>query len=240
MKKSIKEQLIEGKYEYLNNGTPYSEESFSISREEKPSGKYTFEASTHTRVRTGEFLKILISYLTTTNFEPLNVRIERQLGDKNSIETFDIDQKTSNVSYKFESADKVESFNKIVSGRFHFATPCFSLSMLMTQMRKLDPVHRTPYTIITSKNIWDYEEPFQEEEVYVELQSLDPAKINISGKELTATHCKLLQVDENGTIATEGHDIYLSKYYSVPYQGDFGNGITIQIDKLKNFSSQRI
>jgi hypothetical protein len=237
---AIKEKLVEGKYIYYMHEAPYSEESFSVSKDDKQQGNYYFEAETHTRVKTGEFLRVNISYTLTGSFEPLNIRIERLLGDKTSVEEFDVDQKTSEVSYVFTCGDITQRFSKIVNGKFHFATPSFSILMLMTHMKKIDPVHRTPYTIVTSKNIWTYEGPFSEEEVYVELQSLDQTQINIGGKDLKATHCKLLQVDENGTIAIEGHDIYLSKYFSIPYKGIFGEDLIIQIDKLKNYEAQRI
>jgi hypothetical protein len=237
---SVKEKLIEGKYIYYMHESPYSEESFSVSKDDRVQGNYYFVADIHTRVKTGEFLKINIQYTLTSSFEPLNVRIERRLGDKKSIEEYDIDQKTSNVSYIFSCDYDTKRYKKIVNGKFHFATPCFSLLMLMTHMKKIDSIHRTPYTIVTSNNIWDYEGPFSEEEVYVELQSLDPTMINVGGKDLKATHCKLLQVDENGTIATEGHDIFLSKYFSIPYKGVFGEDLIIQIDKLKNYETQRI
>lgn len=233
-------KLLEGKYFYYENKNPYSEENFQVSKEDKSQGNYFFNAQTNTRVKTGEFLKVDIKYTLNGEFEPLEVEITRLLGGNKSTELFLVDNKKSEVVYKFINDQSEDIFSKIVSGRFHFATPCFSLSMLMTHMRKIDPVHRTPYTIITSKNIWNYNAPFTEEEIYVELQSLDPAKINISGKELKATHCKLLQVDENGTIATEGHDIYLSKYFSIPYYGRFSDSLKIEIDRLKNFESQRI
>ena len=234
------ETLIEGKYNYYQGDHIYSEESFRLNHEDRSNGNYFFDVSTNTRVKTGEFLRVKIKYILNNEFEPTMVSITRMLGPKKSIELFNIDQKTSTVTYEFDDGNSTQYFEKIVSGRFHFATPSFSLSMLMTHMRKIDPVHRTPYTIITSKNIWEYSAPFQEEEIYVELQSLDLATINIGGNDLKASHCKLLQVDENGTIATEGYDIYLSKYYSIPYVGYFADNIKIEIDKLKNFDRPTI
>lgn len=232
------ELLLQGKYNYIQNDKVYSEENFTIKREDKANENFLLESETLTRTRTGEFLKTLTEYGFTSKFNTTHVKVRRLLGDKSSLEEVNANHRQKMCTYTFSSNNTKQS-NEIYFGAYvHFAAPCFVASMLMTQMKKIDPVHRTQYSILTSQNIWDYQGEAQESTVYVELQEMEPVTIELGGNDLKATHCKLLQVDENGTIATSGHDLYLSKYFGIPYRGIFEDGIVIEIENLKNFESK--
>jgi len=232
------ELLLEGKYNYLQQDKLYSEENFTLKKEDKPNGNYLLEAETLTRTRTGEFLKTIIQYAFTSKFNTKEVSVKRLLGPKSSTETVTANHRDKTCKYTFQNNDVKHNQDIYFGGYVHFATPCFVSSMLMTQMKKIDPVHRTQYSILTSENIWDFKEEAKEQDVYVELQEMEPVMIELGGNELKATHCKLLHVDENGTIAMEGHNIFLSKYFGIPYRGIFDGGITIEIEKLKNYESK--
>lgn len=232
------ELLLKGKYIYLQDNKPYSEENFILKREDKPNGSFLLESETLTRTRTGEFLKTLTEYGFTANFNTTHVSVRRLLGDKSSVEEIKVNQRQKIATYTF-TKDNSKQSNEIYFGAYvHFAAPCFVTSMLMTQMKKIDPVHRTQYSVLTSQNIWDYQGEAEEQSVYVELQEMEPVTIELGGNELKATHCKLLQVDENGTIASSGHDLYLSKYFGIPYRGIFDDNVVIEIDTLKNYESK--
>jgi len=232
------ETLLEGKYNYLQDGKVYSEENFTLKKEDKPNGDYLLEAETLTRTRTGEFLKTIIQYGFTEKYLSTQIKVQRLLGPRASEEYIRVNQREKTCHYTFTSDDVKRNKEIYFTGYLYFATPCFCASMLMTQMKKIDPVHRTQYSILSSENIWEYKDQIKDHDVYVEIQELEPVNIQIGTNNLKATHCKLLQVDENGTIATEGHNIFLSKYHSIPYRGIFDNGIVIEIDSLKNFESK--
>lgn len=230
-------KVIEGSYQYYQDGTSYSEENFKLLTEDKSQGNYYLKAEVLSRVKTGEFLKIISEYEFNHAFEPLNVSITRTLGDKESKESYLIDQKNKNVRYTFKDEDNSHKYEKIITGKPHFATPCFSGCMMMTLSRKIDAVHKTPYTIITSDNIWDYKAPFYEKEVFVELMSLDPRIIEIGGNELKTTHCKLIE-SKDYNASNSGFDIYLSKYYSIPYKIVFSENFYIEVERLKHFENK--
>jgi hypothetical protein len=232
------EIILEGQYKYLQDSKVYSEENFKLTKEDRVNGEYILEAETLTRTRTGEFLKTTTQYGFTENYHTTNVSVQRTLGPRSSEEKIHVNQREKTCLYTFSADDKKHNQELYFSGYLCFATPCFSASMLMTQMKKIDPVHRTQYSILSSENIWEYTKEVKEHDVYVELQELEPVSIVIANNDLKATHCKLLQVDENGTIATEGHNIYLSKNHSIPYKGIFDGGIVIEIEKLKSFESK--
>lgn len=233
----FQEKLLEGKYNYYQNGHIYCEEHFKVFREESKHGNYSFQAELMSRVDTGEFLKIYVDYELNHHFEPLNVKVKRSLGGSKSTEKFSISAKDKNLRYTFQGVDGSHEQEKIVTGKHHIATPAFSTSMLMTQHRKIDPVHRTAYDVLTSNNIWSYESPYHESTVHIELMKLEPVNIRIQGHELQATHCNIYETDKFQNPGASGYPVYVSKYYQIPYLAEFPNGIRIEIERLKNFES---
>lgn len=229
-------KILQGKYNYTSQNKIYSEENFKIFKEEDRKLNYVFKSEILSRVKTGEFLKIYVTYRVNQHFDPINVEIERLMGQKESFEKFQIDPKTKNYHYILKGIDSTETYDKIISSRPHIATPSFLTSMLMTNQKRLDPVQRTTYTIVTSNNVWNFEEPFREKTIIAELQSLEPKDIIVNKKSLKATHCKLLH-ENQGTSTASGHDIYLSKHFNIPYLGVFSDDLRIEIDHLRSFQA---
>lgn len=233
---SIQEKIFEGKYNYFNQGQKYTEEFFTISKENTNQGHVFFNAEILSRVRTGEFLKIYVEYEIDSRYDPVQVVIKRQLGPKKSVESFDFNGKTKSISYSFDTENQKNVFEKVITSLPHVGTPAISTSMLMVNQKKIDPVQRTPYVILSSENIWEYQSGFSEQSLFIELQELDPQEIDIEGNKLKAMFCKLLQVDAKGAIQDLEHKIYLSKHYYVPYLASFGNEIEVKIEYLKQLN----
>lgn len=235
---SNRDKVIEGKFNYFLDGSQYTQEEFRVFKDANAKANLNFEAEVTSRVKTGEFLKVACQYRFTSKFVPIKCSITRSMGENTSEEIFLFDDKTKNVSYEFNANGKTKRHEKVITSKPHVAAPCFSLSMLMVNAKKIDPVQRTPYTLLSTQNIWDYHGPFVEQEIYLELQELEPIKINIDGKQLKATHCKILQVNDKGTIIDGGDDVYLSKHYYIPYYGKFKNDLTIKIETLKHYEDK--
>ena len=109
----------------------------------------------------------------------------------------------------------------------------------MINAKKLDPVHRTTYSVITSSNIWDYQGPFVEKDIVLELQDLEQIPLKVSDKDLKATHCKIVYFDEKGQIRDHYDDIYMSKYNFIPYKAVFSDGLQIEVETLRNYEQHR-
>ncbi len=236
---SIREKIIDGKYNYFNKGNIYTEEIFNVQREGGLQGNLIFNSEVMSRVHTGEFLKIIVEYEVTKSFEPVNVRIVRQLGAKTSTEEYSINDKTKNYVYSFDNGGmRPHYYEKIMSHMNHIIAPSFVTSMLMVNHKKIDPVQRTPYQLISSENIWDYQGNFSEKEIYLELMELEPQNIQIDDNDLKATHCKMMQVDDKGTIIDDEQHIWLSKHFNIPYMAKFGNDFEIMVETLKNYENR--
>lgn len=236
---SYTEKILEGKYNYLNAGQIYSEETFLLLTESKKQGNYIFKSEVLSRVRTGEFLKVYVEYEVTHQFDPIRVNIKRLLGDKSSVEEYYIDQKTKNIIYDFTDTNgKVFSSNRFVPGKTHIGTPCFFTSMLSINSKPLDPVHRASYQLITSNNIWEYEDTFMEKEFFLELQNIEAVNIQIGGKDLKASYCKLHETNTKHIDQSVAHDIYLSKHFYVPYKAIFSDTLEIEVESMKRYNDE--
>ena len=237
---AFKEKLFEGKYIYTAKGKEYSQEDFSVLREDKLQGNFFYQAEVLSRMSTGEFLRIDVKAEFSNEFEPLEYSIVRSLGAKESQETFSINQKNKLVSYLFEGSGDTNRFEKIVNSKPHIASPCFSMSTVMINAKRLDPVQRTPYTVITSDNVWTYQGPFTEEDVFIEFQDIEQVPLEIQGKELNASRCKVLRLDKKGRVQPDFQEVYLSKHQNIPYKAVFPNEIEIVIDHLRSFEDSKV
>ena len=232
----FQEKIIEGKYNFIKDKTTHCEEFFNLFQDSSPQGNYTFNSEILSRVETGEFLKIYVDYELTHQFEPVSVRIKRSLGSKKSTERYAVNQKDKVLQYSFTSKLGSGDFEKQINSKFHISCPSFASNLAMTQHRKPDPVHRTPYIVISSNNIWKYENPFHEGNIHVELVNSEPRAIKMrSGHEVQAIHMKLFDEDRLSNPHGKGHDFYVSKYYQIPYKVDFLNGISVEIESMKNY-----
>jgi len=233
---AYQEKIIEGKFNFYKDNQRYCEEFFKLYQEPNAQGNYMFNSEILSRVETGEFLKIYVDYELNYQFEPISLRVKRSLGAKKSTERFAINQKDKTVQYQFSSKLGSGDMEKPVNGKFHLSSPSFATSFSMTHHKKPDPVHRTPYLVISSANIWKYEAPFQETTLHIELVNSEPKNIKLSdSREVQAVHHKVFEEDRLSNPHGVGQDFYLSKYYQIPYKAQFNNGIIIEVENLKNF-----
>lgn len=234
---SIDEKVLEGKYIFLQNDEQYSEESFTLMREDSINGNFLYQSDILCRVPSGEFLKINVDYETTNSFDPVSVKVFRSLGDKTSTEQYSIDLVDKRVQYTFTNNDNTEVYEKSLTGKFHISTPAFVTSTLMTQMKKISITQKTIYNVITADNIWTYQNPFSESSIEVELRSLDSVEITLNEKALNTTHCQIRELTNENSGATETADFYLSKHFNIPYKAIFPANVEVRIDRLRTFET---
>lgn len=234
------DKILEGSYTYLNQSKEYSLENFEVwKKKEGPYLTYLFQAEILTRVSTGEFLKIGVEYVVNHHFDPIQVRIIKTLGKNKTEEKYEVDPISKEVSYSFQS-EKSEPcvYKKIILGKFQIATPSFLTSFLMVQSKKIDPMHRTQYDILTSDNAWSYEKPFWEKTIYIELMSIEPVPINIGKKQINAMWYCIFENDQTSRTTETGVPFYISKHLGIPYKANFTEDVTVEISKLKDLSKE--
>jgi hypothetical protein len=228
------DKIYEGGYTYFRDGQKYSEENFEVYRDDSVMQHHRFKAEVITRVKTGELLKVNTMYLTNKNFEPLEVEIIKTLGPNAVTERYKYNTTDKLLNYHFEKNGERDHFEKIISTRFAIATPAFSTNMIMLETKKLDPVHKTEYLVITTDNIWDYQGPFKEKRIFVEQKDRE-VEFKIDKKPLSATLCHVFDEKEVNNSEPKSVDYYISKHLSLPYKMSVEN-ITIQINYLRDLT----
>ena len=234
---SIDEKVLEGKYIFLKEGVQYSEESFEVLMDNSINGNYLYKSEILCRVPSGEFLKINVDFETSNSFDPLSVKVFRSLGDKTSTEQYKVDPKDKQVFYSFHGNSDEQTFERNISGKFHISTPAFVTSTLMTQMKKISATQKTLYNVLSTNNIWTYENHFQETAIELELKSLDAVEIKLNDKDLATMHCQIREATNENTKSAEAGDFYLSKHFNIPYKATFPGEIEVKIDRLKTFKN---
>ena len=230
------EQIVQGKYNYFQAKKIYCEENFEIIKQNSARGDVVFRSEVLSRSQNGEFLKIEIEYRTTHDFSPKEVTISRFMGGRKSVETFDIISNDKIVSYKFESDSGVQYKEINYSGILQVATPAISTSFICTLKKRIDPVHRSYYTILQSSNVWDYESGPTIHDLIIEQVDLNTVNIKVADLNVAATHCAILldsdSADTNPT-GKDNEEVFFSKHFSLPYKVVFKDYVTVEVAELK-------
>ena len=234
----VKEELISGKYIYRKNGREYSEENFKIFHVENTQGNFFINSEILSRVSTGEFLKVQVDYELSREFDPFKLKIRRSLGRRQSVERYDVDPKNHNIRYSFRGDNSEESYEKIVNGKFFITTPSFCTSTMMTMGRRFDPLQKTQYHILSSRNILDFEEPFQEGHLIIEHVQAEQVEITLNNQNLKSTLIHLYKQNKNEMIQEERTPFYLSKHMNLPYRAKINDDVTIEVDNLRIHESK--
>jgi hypothetical protein len=232
---SLNEKIYEGGYTYFRDGQKYSEETFDVFKDDSVHQFHTFSSQVITRVKTGELLKVNVDYQCNKHFEPIQVRIKKSMGNNYVTERYNFDVKEKLLRYNFESETQNESYEKVIQGRFAIATPAFLTNMLMLETKKLDPINKTEYLIVTANNTWQYEGPFVEQRLYAELKDRE-AELKINKTDLKSTLIHVYDEAQVNANAHAGIEYYISNHISLPYQANFGE-LIVQINHLKDLGS---
>lgn len=170
------------------------------------------------RIESGEFLKILVTFEMNQGFLPVMSRIERSLGSHYSHELYRVDLTTHELHYTFQNSQHTQEYRAPFNTKHYITSPAFSTSCFCLQTKKIDTTSRTPITLVSSPNTWTYEGPPKENVVYAEHNSHEAGNFVIGGKQLMATQVSFFEEDASGVANDEPADFYISKYFSIPYQ----------------------
>jgi hypothetical protein len=216
------EILIDGSYLYYQNGVNYSQEDFKLVHIQ---GNHTYQLYSEitSRIETGEFLKILVQYEMNQHFTPTFVRIEKSVGNKYAQEIYKIDTVNLEMHYTFQNSQMSQDFHRNISAKHYLATPAVSTAGMFTMTKKFDATGRTPVILISTDNDWTYKGPPTEKVIYAEFKARDAADFRLNNTPLTASHLCLYERDASHIEQDPPVDLYLSKYYSIPYQLEHGN-----------------
>ena len=218
MNKNV-EIILEGSYLYYQEDTHYADENFKLVKS-FGSPNLIFYSEILSRLKTGEFLKVIVKYEMNQHFVPVFVRIERSVAEKYSLEIYQIDTSNMEMNYSFDCSGKQHEFKKNISPKHYLTSPAFCTSGVFTLSKKLDSIGRTSVILLSSENEWNYVGHPSERIIYADMKAGDVQELNINGNLLNASYLRLYQHDSThiDTSSDSPVEIHLSKYFGVPYQ----------------------
>lgn len=228
------EVVVEGSYNYLQKNKLYSTENFKLSRRLE-SHSYFFEAEILSRIETGEFLKVKVFYELNPNMTPIIMRVEKSLGEKHSIETFEVNLQENQLAYEFSSDGQHKRLVKHHTNKHYLASPAVCTSAVFSLTKKFDNTGRTPIVLVAGHNSWIVDEATPVENlVYGEFNNRETVDLKIGEQELEAHCLSIFNRDSLGVtnISEERIDLMLSKHFSIPYQL-IENDLLVEIKSLK-------
>jgi hypothetical protein len=211
------EILLEGSYLYFSQETNYSQENFKLVQFPDNQSFHIY-AEILSRIENGEFLKIMVRYEMNQHFHPLFVRIEKSLGNRYSQEVFKYDPRSQELHYTFQNSQKTQEFKRILNSKHYITSPAFASSVIWTLSKKFDATGRTPVTLVSTQNMWDYEHPPEEKLVFAEFKTRELPDFRINNASLSASHLCIYENDSSSASVEAPVEIFISKHYAIPYQ----------------------
>jgi hypothetical protein len=227
------EKLFEGKYVYSKDGESFSQEEFKVFKR-LDTTTLVYQSEILSRVSTGELLKIECNYEINNQWSPVEVNVEKHLGDMYSEESYYVNANTQSVNYEFRTQDKVVNKERPTPPKFQISTPAFLTSMLCTQQKSFSSMGRSQFSLLASNNEWECRYPLEDQYLYIEYKSHENEDIVINGQELANTRCSLYRHDAIENVQERPTIVYLSKHIGIPYVLEIPQeNLRIEIKTLK-------
>lgn len=211
------ELILEGSYVYLQKDVNYCQENFKL-LQTLDNGNYHLHAEILSRIETGEFLKLFVRYELTSAFVPLQLRLEKSIGNRFAEEIFAIDPVEHELNYTFKSSQGTHEFKRPYNNAKHqLASPAFCTSILFTLNKKMNATGRTPVILVSSSNEWTYEKPPGDQLIFAEFRAREVKDFQLNNNHLSASHLCLYEHDSTSSENEVPVDVFVSKHHNIPY-----------------------
>ncbi|RLA64801.1 MAG: hypothetical protein DRQ88_10270 [Epsilonproteobacteria bacterium] len=217
-------KLYRGAYDYYENGKRYCTETFEIF-ENHQDQIYIFKADILGRAPTGEVLTVKVDYKISKRFAPIAVRVEKLLGSRVALETYNFDLKENIMNYKFISEGDIGETQIQTKHKVHIATPAICTSLLFLKSKRLQNTGINSFVSLVSQNKLNFSKPPEKKGISIERISGTPIDIFISGKRLKCVKYQMrgyeIFSDVSDPLVEKDVpflDIFLSKHLTIPYR----------------------
>jgi hypothetical protein len=216
------DKIYRGAYTFSRNGVIYCEEEFEVFKDKRDMS-VTFVSEQISRVSTGELLSIACVYRVNKKYIPTSVTVHRSLGTNTVIEDFIFDPLRTKIQYTFDNGTEEGHHQEEISTSpvFSIATPALCTSMVCLRSKKFDSTSKNYYSLLTSKNMWEFEESPSFQNVIIQKVSQATENLKIADSNLQAIQYKITESDpeDRSKVGTEeAHlKIWLSQHLTIPY-----------------------
>ena len=221
-------KLFHGRYRFYHKQQVYAGESFEVWQ--NPQDKtLTFRSEIFTPNVKGEDLKITTCYIVDQNYRPIQLVMERCLGEFYAQEVFTPDKELPRLNYIFKTQKSHKEITMQVPPLYHLATSAICTAFFFSKTKKYDPIALNNFHVITSHNIWEYQGPPQIGEIFLKCENiLTEEERSVGNKKLMGTQFVVSLGKEQGK--KQGISYFISRYHAIPYQVTVDHRMQIEID----------
>jgi hypothetical protein len=227
----ISKILLDGTYHHVQDEINYFQENFKLVHNLDPETYHIYSELT-SRLETGEFLKILVSFEMNQYYYPTFARIEKSIGNKYAQEIFRINTLDHTLHYSFQNSQTTQDFKKTIGPKHFITTPSASTAAIFTLSKKILATGRTPIILLSSGNDWKYESPPIEKTVFAKMETSEVTDFNFNGSPLQASHLRLFENDLTQPDVADPTEFYISRHFAIAYLIKYRN-TKIAIKTLK-------
>jgi hypothetical protein len=229
----IKEAILEGKFQYSDEHKSYAQEEFTLTLE-SGNGNLTYDIEVMARLNTGELLKTNINVVYSSHFYPLKAHVKRRIGDQQSQEFYELDQKNNLLLYRYEDALGEKKSERGWASKHFLVFPCFTLSTSFLLTKKLDPKSPTPIFLIRSPNDITYQGPLEDGVLFAELRSSEETQRN---KNILTSQVYVYDQQPDTKVVVEPIIYTVTKSYFIPTEMRSPDGFKVDCTQLKRMGS---
>lgn len=231
------QEVYKGSYRFITGKKTFSDEKFTLYKDFE-TNDLIFEAEIVSRVANGEFLKLNVLYTVNSKYEPLQVIIEKSLGDQFARETFTPEKNMPQLVYEFTDGEDTKEVRIQTPAKYQIATPATCTSMLLTISKKYDPTILNSFYIISSENNWEYTKAAQSKNVYFKCDNIHvQEEMTVGKKTLSGLKFEVFLDDKK---RDEKIMYFLSKHHAIPYHVKIDRETHVDIKNLQDLSPNRM
>lgn len=234
--------MFTGKYEFFADGNQYAEESFEVQQHAQLK-TYWFRSYVFTRSNTGELFKIFVDYELYESFTTKVVRIKKTAGSWTTEEEYIFDPKENVLHYSFKNPDGTHKEERAVLKKFFVQTPSALCSSLFAASKKGESSGRSPFVLMKSPNMINYEGPIEEHTIFVSFETKESQSFNINNNHYQYTRCDIYSSDAGELENEFPVVIQISKKFALPFLIQFDQhhqARLIQLDTAANIDTNAL
>jgi hypothetical protein len=231
--------ILRGEYEYLSHKKVYSQENFFVLKNAKDSS-LIFDSEVLTRLDSGEFLKVYLTYQVNKTWVPIDVFIEKKVGKQVSQEKYKMDIKKNVLTYQFIMNNEIKECRLQVPPKYQIATYNSVTSFLFISSKKYDPTGKNYHNILVTNNLLTYLAPPQMNYIVLERVSTTPQNIKLNDKSVKATIYNVFSQSGHEKKNEDPLAVSISRHMSIPYLIDAPKNIKVQIKFLNEVDANNM
>jgi hypothetical protein len=231
-------KVYRGGFSFLRNGGIYGQETYEIFKEKKTSNLH-YRSEIHSRASTGELLNIEVDYQMSAKWLPISVEISKRLGSMEVIETFNPNFSENKLYYRYKSNEERRRVEINIPPLTHIASPSIATTFAFILCKKFEITGKNTYSIISSKNMWNFKNKPTNNIVTVERNSTSTETFRLEKATLTGEWYTVYdgivtgEEEESETLSAK---FFISRHNMIPYYIEQADQTQVHVKYLNDLA----